>query len=67
MKRAMTKGPIVYYVPGGGLGGGGCISMLHQNCIKTLSPKVITYENCTPLAKPGAVCGRAPLAEKFRV
>ena len=61
MKRPMTKGPIVYYVPGGG-GGGASVY-----CIKTLSPKVITYENCTPLAKPGAVCGLAPLAEKFKI
>ena len=54
----MAKGLIAYYVPGAG---GGCISMLHQNFIPQ------SYENCTPLAKPGAVCGRAPLAEKFKI
>ena len=60
MKRALAKGLIVYYVPGAG-GEGGCISMLHQNFIPQ------SYENCTPLAKPGAVCGCAPLAEKFKI
>ena len=62
MKRVMTKGPIVYFVPGGrGVGGG-----VHQLAAwKLYLPKIITYENCTPFAKLGAVCGHAPLAEKF--
>ena len=59
MKSAMTKGPIGYYVPRGERG-------VHQCAASKLyPPKIITYENCTPLAKPGAVCGHAPLEEKF--
>ena len=67
MERAMTKGPIVYYVPGGGLGGGGvhqyAASKLHQNFI----PQSNYIWKLSPLPKPGAVCGRAPLAEKFKI
>ena len=41
------KGPIVYYVPEGGVGFQK--SVVFQNFTSPPPKKIITYENCTPL------------------